>query len=138
MDKWKSEMKEFTKYCKEDRQGLWTSDIDALDISTYEGLGDANLIQYTYDSQKNSFIKTAEIMKALDEGASWEDIGALLMEGHKYCQYPAGVIAHMMLKYSKHGIEFVQKSFGDSIDLFPELEKEFNEELEKQNKKTLE
>lgn len=138
MDKWKNEIKEYTKYCKEDRSDLWTSDIDALDISTYKGLGDYDLIQYTYNSQKKSFIKTAKIMKSLDEGASWDDIRELLMEGHEYCQYPVGVIAHMMLKYSKHGIEFVQKSFGDSLDLFPELEEEFNEELEKANKKTLE
>lgn len=137
MDKWKKEIKEYVSYCKEDRRDLWISDIDALSIENFSKLDD--LRQYAYDDQKRSFIKTAEIMKTLDEGGSWDDVRELLMEGHEYCQYPAGIIAHMMLRYSKYGIEFTQKSFGDTLEfMFPDLKKEFDEELEKGNKKALE
>ena len=135
MEEWKNEIKDYAIYCKEDRQESWTSDIEALDMATYQKMGD--LKEYAYDSQKTSFVKTAEIMKALDDVASWDDISNILMENHKYCQHPVGIIAHMMLKYSKHGIEFVKKSLGSTIEMFPELQKEFEEEVAKENEKTL-
>lgn len=131
MSKWKEQIKEYTIYCKEDKKDLWINDITALDRANFADLLAA------YEAQKKSFIKTAEIMKALDEGESWEQIAPRLMEGHEYYQYPIGIIGHMMLTYSKHGIEFVQTVIGNCIELMDALREEFNEEVEKENKKKI-
>ena len=128
MDDWKKQLAEYTVYCKEDRKDAWINDIETLDITKFPNVPEE------YESHKKSFIKTAEIMKALDEGESWKQIGKRLMEEKEYCQYPVGIIGHMMLKYSKHGVEFIKVVIGDSIELMTDLQEEYNEELEKSSK----
>lgn len=131
MNKWKESTKEYAIYCREDRKTSWINDITALDRAKFSDLPTA------YEDQKKSFIKTAEIMKALDEGESWEQIASRLMEGHGYCQYPIGVIGHMLLTYSKHGIEFIENIIGNGIELMDALREEFHKELEEENKKKI-
>lgn len=130
MEEWKEQLKEYVVYCKEEKKEDWINDIDALNVENFFDL------PAEYEVQKNCFIKTAEIMKALDEGESWEQIGARLMEGHEYCQYPIGIIGHMMLSYSKHGTEFVKTVIGNSIELMTALKEEFDEEVEKEHKES--
>ncbi len=129
MDAWKEKIIDYKIYCKEEKRDLWVNDILALDSTKFADLPAA------FENQKKSFIKTAEIMKALDEGETWEQIGHRIMEGHEYCQYPIGVIGHMMLKYSRHGIEFVRLAIGDGIELMTALKEEFYQELEQENNK---
>lgn len=136
MDEWKEQTKEYAIYCKEDKKEAWINDINALDIANFSELPytTCEIRESIYEDRKKSFIKTAEIMKALDEGESWEQIAVRLMEGQKYYQYPIGEIGHMMLVYSKYGVEFVKTIIGNAIGLMGALQEEFNAELEKENK----
>ena len=134
MDEWKEQIKEYVIYCKEDRKEAWINDIDALDLANFS---DLTYREFMYEDQKKSFIKTAEIMKALDEGETWVQIVGRIMEGKEYCQYPIYLIGHMMLTYSKHGIEFVEVIIGKTLELNDALQEEYNEEVEKVNKQVL-
>lgn len=134
MSEWKKTTKEYAIYCKEDRKEAWINAIDGLDIASFTDLKFSIL---AYEDQKRCFIKTAEIMKALDEGESWKQIGARLTEGNEYCQYPIGIIAHMMLAYSKHGIEFVEKLGDGILWILDALKQEYEEELAKESGQTL-
>lgn len=129
MNDWKKTVKGYVIYCKEDRKEAWINAIDALNIADFTYLEYCILM---YEEQKRCFIKTAEIMKALDEGESWEQIGARLSEGKKYIQYPIGIIGHMLLAYSKHGIEFVEKLNANTLWMFESLKRDYDEELAKQ------
>lgn len=138
MNEWKNDMMEYQKYCKPEFQEAWVLDIQALDMEKYYNNMGKNLGGYAYEAQKVSFIKTAEIMKSLDEGESWEQVSERIMEGRETCQYPIGIIGHMMLKYSKHGIDFVKTIIGDALMMFNDLNNEFEEAVKNQNKEHLE
>ncbi len=90
------------QYCKEEKRELWTNLVsNAIATEQNEDVCDVEL---------DILIDTANIMRYLDAGATWDDIKKVV--AGKYSGYSFPALAQRMLQFSPLGIEYAQNVVG--------------------------
>lgn len=104
----------FNKYCLESKKQQWIKEIDKT-LSSISTVPKKDVI-----NKLDLLESTGEIMKAIDEHKTKEEINEFLKELGVYGERLVSVLCYMLI-YSKYGIEFYKEYISKDASLENEL-----------------